>query len=66
LEIGALVVRLAKPVVAEDVARHNERYLEQSTQRRQCRMLESMFTVIETPTFVRFASDCWNDEETPN
>lgn len=22
-----------------------------------------MFTVIETPTFVRLASDCWNDED---
>jgi hypothetical protein len=22
-----------------------------------------VFTVIETPTFVRLASDCWNDED---
>jgi hypothetical protein len=22
-----------------------------------------MFTVIETPTFVRLANDCWNDED---
>jgi hypothetical protein len=22
-----------------------------------------MFTVIETPTFVRLASDCWNDDD---
>jgi hypothetical protein len=22
-----------------------------------------MFTVVETPTFVRLASDCWNDED---
>lgn len=22
-----------------------------------------MFTVIETPTFVRLAADCWNDED---
>ena len=25
-----------------------------------------MFTVIETPTFVRFASNCWNDEDRTN
>jgi hypothetical protein len=22
-----------------------------------------MFTIIETPTFVRLACDCWNDED---
>jgi hypothetical protein len=25
--------------------------------------LELVFTVIETPTFVRLACDCWNDED---
>lgn len=25
-----------------------------------------MLTVIETPTFVRLASDCWNDEDRAN
>ena len=25
-----------------------------------------MLTVIETPTFVRLASDCWNDEDRTN
>jgi hypothetical protein len=25
--------------------------------------IKTMFTVIETPTFVRLASDCWNDED---
>lgn len=25
-----------------------------------------MFTVIETPTFVRLASNCWNDEDRTN
>ena len=25
--------------------------------------VKAMFTVIETPTFLRLASDCWNDED---
>ena len=30
---------------------------------RQCRILKSMFTVVETPMFVRLSADLWSDED---
>ena len=33
------------------------------TEIRQCRIFAPMFTVIETPTFVRLSNECWSDED---
>lgn len=42
---------------------HDDHCAQRLTKLRHCRTFEAMLTVIETPTFVRLASDYWNDED---